>query len=238
MTRPEPVLPDVHPGVATCSTTSRELERDDLANAPTVCSEVVRETLGAAASPRGLPWLMRQREGRDQTALMQPNPNAPSSDIPSCGGDERETLLGFLDWKRASVLTAARGLSDDEGQWTPDGKLLPIGGIVSHLTHVETRWLDGRFLGLEVPAPDHGFEFGTRRPLAELIDEYCQRRVRTNEIVRGAADLTVPCPGGSRPIDGLDLRWVLVHLIDETSHHAGHADATRELLDGTKSTNW
>ena len=31
---------------------------------------------------------------------------------------------------------------------------------------------------------------------------------------------------------GTNLRWVLLHLINETARHAGHADATRELLDG------
>ena len=34
--------------------------------------------------------------------------------------------------------------------------------------------------------------------------------------------------------EGTDLRWVLLHLINETARHAGHADATRELLDGAR----
>ena len=41
--------------------------------------------------------------------------------------------------------------------------------------------------------------------------------------------LTEPCTWG----EDRDLRWVLLHLINETARHAGHADATRELLDGT-----
>ena len=61
--------------------------------------------------------------------------------------------------------------------------------------------------------------------------------------MREAPSLDVPCLG--REGDGppahtllgldtpLDLRWAVVHLIEETAHHAGHADATRELLDGT-----
>jgi hypothetical protein len=30
-----------------------------------------------------------------------------------------------------------------------------------------------------------------------------------------------------------DLRWVLLHLIEETARHAGHADLLREAIDGT-----
>lgn len=36
----------------------------------------------------------------------------------------------------------------------------------------------------------------------------------------------------TRDADGTDLRFVLLHLINETARHAGHAEATRELLDG------
>jgi hypothetical protein len=62
--------------------------------------------------------------------------------------------------------------------------------------------------------------------------------------VRAAPSLDVPCLGreGDWPpahellgvSQPLDLRWAVLHLIEETAHHAGHADATRELLDGRR----
>ncbi|HUA96421.1 MAG TPA: DUF664 domain-containing protein, partial [Acidimicrobiales bacterium] len=57
---------------------------------------------------------------------------------------------------------------------------------------------------------------------------YRQRAVTTNAAVRALPSLDEPCR--SRP--DTDLRWVLLHLINETARHAGHADAVRELLDG------
>jgi hypothetical protein len=71
-----------------------------------------------------------------------------------------------------------------------------------------------------------------------VVDAYRARQARTESIVRSALDLDVPCSGAAdQPVpDGLDLRWTLVHLIEETAHHAGHADATRELLDGTTNS--
>jgi uncharacterized damage-inducible protein DinB len=162
---------------------------------------------------------------------------APPFEVPALTVDERETLLGFLDWKRAAVLHTTRDLDDEQARWTPEAALLPIAGIVDHLTHVEARWIDGRYLQLDVPAADPEAEFGSTRPLAELVAAYAARRARTNEIVRAAPSLEVECPGGRQPRPGLTLRWVLLHLLEETSHHAGHADATRELLDGGRSTD-
>ena len=61
------------------------------------------------------------------------------------------------------------------------------------------------------------------------FDAYRARGVATEAVVRSRPSLAVPC---SRR-EGTDLRWVLLHLINETARHAGHADAIRELLDGT-----
>ncbi|HVF33561.1 MAG TPA: DUF664 domain-containing protein [Acidimicrobiales bacterium] len=166
------------------------------------------------------------------------NPDAPTDEPPPFGLDERETLLGYLDWKRAAVLRTAEGLSDEQARWTPEGRLLPIAGIINHLTHVEARWIDGRLLRQPPPAAHPDVEFASRTELTKLVDSYCRRRMTTNAAVRAAASLDVACPGhpSQPPRPGLDLRWVLLHLLEETAHHAGHADATRELLDGRRST--
>ena len=71
---------------------------------------------------------------------------------------------------------------------------------------------------------------------------YSAQARRTEEVVRAAPSLDAPCLGreGEWPsahellglAEPLALRWALLHLIEETAHHAGHADATREMLDG------
>ena len=161
---------------------------------------------------------------------------APPFEFPARTLDERETLIGFIDVKRAAVLRTARDLTDEQGRWTPEGKLLPIAGIINHLTHVERRWIDGRYLQASVAPADPDVEFASQQPLEELVDAYCERRQRSNEVVRSAPTLEVPCPGGNSPMPDLNLRWVLYHLLEETAQHAGHADATREMLDGQRST--
>ena len=64
--------------------------------------------------------------------------------------------------------------------------------------------------------------------LASAIAAYKERATATDAAVR-ALTLDAPCAWG----ENTDMRWVLVHLINETARHAGHADTTREMLDGT-----
>ena len=166
----------------------------------------------------------------------------PQSPAPT--SDERELLLGFARWQREQVVATANGLTDEQLRWTPDGRLLPIIGVINHLTHMEWRWIEGRYLGSAFPPRREEFSLGTEVTGADVVDAYSQQARRTEAIVRAASSLDVPClgdEGGSGPAhallgfaDPVDLRWVLLHIIEETAHHAGHADSTREMLDGAK----
>ena len=163
---------------------------------------------------------------------------------PSPSPDERESLLGYVRWQREQVAATANGLSEEQIRWTPGGRLLPIIGIINHLTHMEWRWVEGRYLGSPFPPRQKEFYLGPDVTGDQVIEAYWDQAQRTEGIVRGAPSLTVPClgdEGGRGPAhvllgfdEPVDLRWVLLHLLEETAHHAGHADATREMLDGTK----
>lgn len=150
--------------------------------------------------------------------------------FPAGTHDERELLVQWLDFLRGAVIARADGLDDAQGRWTPDGALLPIVGIINHLTRVEWRWIDGGFLGQRVTRDESEF-----RPdalaLADAVAAYEARGSATDAFL-----LATPLERRSDPqgwAEGADLRFVALHLINETARHAGHADATRELLDGT-----
>jgi uncharacterized damage-inducible protein DinB len=148
---------------------------------------------------------------------------------PEANDDERELLLGWLQFLREAVLRKAEGLDEAQARWRPDGKLIAVAGIVNHLTHVEWRWIDGSLRGQQVSRSEDEFVVPPERPLSEVVAAYRDRAVRTDDAVR-AADLADACHHPQHP--GITLRWVVLHLIEETARHAGHADATRELLDG------
>lgn len=149
--------------------------------------------------------------------------------LPQPSDDERELLLAWLQCLREAVLRKAEGLDETQVRWRPDDKLISIAGIVNHLAHVEWRWIDGALRGQAVSRSEGEFVVPTERPFADVAVTYRERADRTDQIVR-AADLADPCDHPKYP--GITLRWVLLHLIEETARHAGHADATRELLDG------
>jgi hypothetical protein len=94
---------------------------------------------------------------------------------------------------------------------------------------VEWRWIDGGMRGEDVDRSEEEFRPGPELTVPGAVAAYRDRAARTDAAVREIGDLTAPCAWG----DGADLRWVLLHLVNETARHAGHADATRELLDGT-----
>jgi len=148
--------------------------------------------------------------------------------FPAGNGDERELLLSWLGYLRGAVVRNVEGLTDEQARWTPDGRLISPLGIMNHLTNVEWRWIDGGMRGEQVTRSETEFTPGPELSVAAALAAYRDRAAATDAAVRSMA-LSDPC----RRQAGTDLRWVLLHLINETARHAGHADATRELLDGT-----
>ena len=150
---------------------------------------------------------------------------------PPAIADERELLLAFLQLQRELVAASTVGVSEEQARWRPDGRLISLIGIVNHLTHVERRWIDRSYGGQAVAKrSEEEFTVGPDRTLEEVVAAYADRAAATDRTVRAAPGLDAPCRGPAQST--VDLRWVLLHLIEETAHHAGHADSTREMLDG------
>lgn len=150
--------------------------------------------------------------------------------FPTGSTDERELMLQWLQYLRGAVLRKAAGLDDGQGHWRPEGKLISIVGIINHLTRLEWRWIDGAFHGAEVNRTESEFAPGPELAVQAAVGAYRDRAAKTDAAVR-SMDLDQPSDSSGWG-EGKDLRWVLLHLINETARHAGHADATRELLDG------
>lgn len=156
----------------------------------------------------------------------------PDEDIgfPPGSHDEKELLLQWLGYLRGAVSRNLEGLDDTQARWRPEGRLIPLTGIVCHLTRVEWRWIDGGFCGAEVSRSEEEFRPGPELTRDAALNAYRDRAATTDALVR-SLDLNEESDPASWA-EGHDLRWVLLHMINETARHAGHADATRELLDG------
>lgn len=156
-------------------------------------------------------------------------------------GDERGALLAYLEAQRGGLRRALHGLTEKEARSVPSASALSLAGLLKHVATGERDWLsvfrgrapeysESRMDEWEdsfLPAQDETVEY--------LLDFYEQVGRDTEQAVRalGSLDETFDAPkvpwdkGGSR-----SWRWALLHLIEETARHAGHADVIRESIDG------
>ena len=156
-------------------------------------------------------------------------------------GDERATLVAMLDYYRAVLARKATGLDPEQLQRRVGASTLTIGGLVKHMALVENTWFWERFGGNAMRAPWAGVAWdddpdwemtsaagATADELLALFD----REVADARAITDAApslDAHAPQPGRSGPFN---LRWILVHMIEEYARHCGHADLIREAIDG------
>lgn len=156
--------------------------------------------------------------------------------------DERTALIGWLDLQRQILRLKCEGLSEADAHRSviPTSPTMTMAGLISHVRWVEHTWLEVLFLGgdkTQNPSFDETDEDANWRTngssLKQLLDEYEAQCTRSNEIVAVASLDDV----GRHPdfrSGNANLRWMLIHLVEETGRHAGHADIVRELLDGAK----
>lgn len=161
---------------------------------------------------------------------------------PPATGDEAATLLGFLDYQRATLAWKCARLSDDQLRVTRPPSVLSLGGLLKHLSRVEDYWF-GEVVGRADPlepwastewaaewasaADDTGEEL--RRTWAARVD--AARAVVASRLAADpeALGVTYPAWGGQGEVS---LRWVLTHMVEEYARHNGHADLLRESIDG------
>lgn len=164
---------------------------------------------------------------------------------PPLASDEVSTLLGFLDYQRATLDWKTRGLDAAGLQATVGVSTITLGGLLKHIAKVEDYWFSERLRGNPMDArwrvsgwetdPDWDWHPTTDESWEQLHalwqESMAHSRTMVDEaLAEGGLDTLVrqPWPDGSAP----GLRWVVVHMIEEYARHNGHADLIREAVDG------
>ena len=155
--------------------------------------------------------------------------------------DEKTSLAQFLDYLRATVLWKIEGLGSEQAVGSPIPTTeLTLAGIVKHLAFVEDHWFQDVFLGTSLPEPwatapfddDRDWEFhsATTNDVADTYALYQVACERSREVLSQTTldGLSV----GLRDGEPFSMRWIMLHMIEETARHAGHADLLREAIDG------
>jgi hypothetical protein len=151
---------------------------------------------------------------------------------------ERETLEGFLDWYRAVVERKIDGLTLSDAQlvMTPTG--MSALGIVKHLGWVERGWFRDTFAGEDVEAIDVDgdnsaeFAIGSDDAVASVIAFYRAEVEHSRRVFRDSPSLDALSARETSYGEQVSLRWIMVHMVEETARHAGHLDLMREKIDG------
>ena len=143
---------------------------------------------------------------------------------------EKETLVAFLDYLRDAIIRKASDIDESDARrpLVPSGTSLL--GLVKHLAWVEQAWFQLGFAGEKVERMDG--ELTNEDAREAVIQSYRDAIERSNEITEGA-DLDQLMKKYKSEETRFSLRWILVHMVEETARHAGHADIIREQLDGS-----
>lgn len=154
--------------------------------------------------------------------------------------DERDNLITWLAHQRDLLKLTAFGLTDDEARIAASPSTLTVGGLVKHVAQTEEYWIklvNGEKAGSEQEYAD-GFTLLPNETLAGILAYYDEVAAITEKTVASIPDLgrAVPVPRDApwfpKDVDAWSVRWVLVHVIQETARHTGHADMVRERIDG------
>jgi len=148
---------------------------------------------------------------------------------PRLARGEAETLHALLQYQRESLVRKVAGADENRALWSPVGSGTSLLWLIRHMADAEVTWVLHRFAGQD-PLPQ-GSE-PPRGTLQAAVDAYRQVWQRVDAVAFAGAGLGELC---RRPDPGppVSLRWVLMHLLEETARHAGHADILRELIDGS-----
>lgn len=154
--------------------------------------------------------------------------------------DERSGLLAFLAQQRYVLRVAAHGLTDEQARRSPTASPLSIGGLIKHVATTERGWIDLVVQRSGSTDDDYmaNFQMEPDETLQSILDRYDGVAQETERVIGAIPDLEqpVPVPQGvpwyPSDVDAWSVRWILLHLIEETARHAGHADILRESIDG------
>lgn len=143
---------------------------------------------------------------------------------------EREQLIAYLDLQRDAIVGKLDGLTEEQARWKPAPTANSLLNLVVHLAGVERNWFQYVIAGRSIERDRDAelAELPSDVTIATAVAGYRAAIAESNDILR-----TTPTQDVARGMDKLNVRWVVLHMLEETARHAGHADITRELIDGT-----
>lgn len=151
---------------------------------------------------------------------------------------EREMLLGWLDYHRATLVWKCSGLTDEHVKLRPVApSTLSLLGLLRHMTEVERNWFHSVLAGEDATPvyfsqqrPNDDFDDLDSVPVAQVLAGFERACAHARALV--AASDSFDVEGIGRGGERVSLRWIVTHMVEEYARHNGHADLLREAIDG------
>jgi hypothetical protein len=153
---------------------------------------------------------------------------------------ERAGLCEFLDRQREALVGKVHGLSEADARRAASVSSLSILALIKHSAIWERRWFQVIVAGRSFPGEwpqvrsteaDSTFRLNDEDSVESVV-AYYRAQISTSQEIVGTLDLNTPCAWPDMADE--NLRWVALHMIEETARHAGHADIIRETIDGSR----
>ena len=185
------------------------------------------------STPHGPLTALSRRLGIGQLGSVACVSNAEVSPQTELAG-----LVKFLDYQREALINKVRGISNADTRRAPTASSLSLLSLVKHSAIWERRWFQVIVAGRSFPGdrpemwidePDETFQLADEDTAETVIADYREQIAASQQILQGF-DLDTPCAW----LADRNLRWVALHMIEETARHAGHADIIRETIDGSR----
>ena len=151
--------------------------------------------------------------------------------------DETSQILTILESARQSLSRMFADVTEEQARATPTASALCLGGILKHVTYGETIWIDFVVEGEKIDDLDRyaaSFRPAPHETVTSLLDDYAAAAKRTEEVIAALPDLDtshrLPEAPWYPPNTAWSAREVLLHILQETAQHAGHADIIKESL--------
>ncbi|MEV0494480.1 DinB family protein [Streptomyces atratus] len=162
--------------------------------------------------------------------------------VPPAHAEERVMLESWLEFHRATLVLKCEGLDDRQLRLAsvPPSPMTLL-GLVQHMAEVERNWFQRVFAGQDLPLVHQegtadGFTLTPDRGIDDALAIWRMEVARGRQVIAASSlddsgklsDQEAAYIGGQ----GVSLRWILVHMIEEYARHNGHADLLREGIDG------
>jgi uncharacterized damage-inducible protein DinB len=165
----------------------------------------------------------------------------PEPAEPSNIAGEREMLIGWLDFHRATLMMKCAGLTGEQlKERSSPPSSLSLLGLVRHMSDVERGWFRQHFAAQDVPdlyftEADHDADFNqiADADAEQAFATFAAECEAARQVVAAEPSFDAVAKKKTQRGNSMSLRWIMVHMIEEYARHNGHADLIRERIDGT-----